>query len=307
VGDNRPSPTSQDFLLFSHPIFFAPDVKKFVLLMGILTNGPEALRFPRLIPFMIGCGRTREARLFFKMFLRRLIHPLAASFHSGTPYLLGPDTLVKYSVEPRDPRRLEFFGNPKGGPHFLRDALEYSLRDEPLLLDFYVHVYPDDQPSKDVATAVEDATVNWCARNFSFNHGWRRFGRPLATKVRAATITLPPISRGPTSAAESQPSPTTQGALEAAESRTGNPWNALEDHRPLGNLNRARYFVYRDGAERRKGARASPQVASPQPVAQGTMPPPANENREALDTDPAAAVQPPAAADSVPPAKVAGT
>ena len=252
VGEERPVRKSQDFLLFSHPIFFAPDVSKFVLLMGILTNGPSGVGLLRLVHFIIGHKRTREVRVFGQMFLRRLLHPLEASFHSGTPYMLGPDQVVKYAVEPRDPRSLKRFGKPSGGPDCLRGALEASVHGKPIVLDFYVYALSVKQPSERLADAVEDATVDWTSRNYSPKYGWEQFGRPLATKVHVATITVNPVASGPASADEWQASPTSEDAIERAEKRVANPWNALEAHRPVGNLNRARYFIYRDGAKRRE-------------------------------------------------------
>ena len=247
------APKHQDFLLFSHPTFFAPDIKTFAILMSIFQTGTTATRLKKGVAYVLGSGKLAMLATIMKTLLRRVGHPLAAVFHSATPYLLGNDTPVKYSIEPRDGASLDRFAGDTKDPDFRRKALAASLSAGPIVLDFYVYAYAEGAPVREVQDAVEDASIDWTRSQRSLRYGLSRWLKARATKVRVGTLTLPRIGSG----ADTQPDPTTNEALEAVEPLQFNPWNGLPAHRPLGSLNRARWFIYRDSASRRAPSLAS--------------------------------------------------
>lgn len=253
-----PSPSYQDFLLFSHPTFFAPNIKDFAVLMSIFQTGTMQTRLPKAIAYAIGSGTFAMIFTILKTLMHKIRHPLAADFHSATPYLLGPDTPVKYSVEARDKAALDRFVEDTTDPDFRRKALGASLAAGPIVLDFYVYAYAQGAPVREVQDAVEDASVDWTRSQGSLKYGLSRWGKSRATKVHLATLTLPRIGDG------GQVDPTTARALAAAEELQFNPWNALDAHRPLGSLNRARWFIYRDSQKQRAAPKSESAGAAPE-------------------------------------------
>lgn len=133
-------------------------------------------------------------------------HPLERVYSSVAPFRLGPH-VVRWAVR-RATRSL--VAVPKGRDQ-LRFALQEQLRrDGELRLELCVElrgIHP---------RPIEDGDVDWRGR-----------------LERIADIVV--IRDGFGTAA--------QNAL--GERMSFNPWNALEAHRPLGNLNRARRLVYR--------------------------------------------------------------
>jgi hypothetical protein len=233
----------QDFVLMSHPRFFASDVRRLARLMSILTTKPLATKLGRAFAFACGSGGMTELGIALRTFMRRVAHPLAADYHSVTPYLFGENYVVKYSVESDDRMRFERLKRERA-QNFLSAALRESLAAHPIELGFYLHVLSASvvpENARSICDVVEDATLDW-----------RALG---AEKVRVATIRIGPQD------------PTTPSQLAVAEEWDFNPWNALKLHRPLGSLNRARLSIYSASqAFRRKpvsgateaGARSTP-------------------------------------------------
>jgi len=134
-------------------------------------------------------------------------HPLARVYNSVTPFAYGPERAVRWVVRLR---RGEQLVPSAPGPTALRDALRAQLAKGPVVLELCV------QNRGTRAIPLDDA-----------GHAWR------VPDERVATLTLHP---------EGFDDP----AQEALGERLSfNPWNALEEHRPLGALNAARKLVYR--------------------------------------------------------------
>ena len=211
----------QDFILMTSPVFFVPDIRRATVILSILASTPWYTQLVRALAYAMGSGTFRQLGIAKRALLQKLVHPLAAEFHSATPYKLGPDYVAKYSLELADRTR---FDQLKLGsdPDYLSARLRDSLRAEPIELDFYLHVLPSCgtvKGGRSIQDAVEDATLDFDALG--------------AKKVHVATISI------------GAQDPTTEEQRAAAEAWTFNPWHALRDHRPLGSLNRARLLVYR--------------------------------------------------------------
>jgi hypothetical protein len=198
--------------------------------MSILAAKSNAAKLRRAVAYALGSGSMRQLLIAVRTFITRLTHPLAASYHSTTPYLLGDDYIVKYSVELDDRGRFEQLEREQV-QNFLSDALRESLTERPIELGFYLHVLSSSvvpDASRSIRDVVEVATLDW-----------KKFG---AEKVRVATIRIGPQD------------PTSLARHLRAEDWEFNPWHALKVHRPLGSLNRARLTVYRQSAAARKDA-----------------------------------------------------
>lgn len=213
---------NQDFVLFSHPTFFTKDIVDFTILQSALETGSAADTILR--SFVYFARRRSAAGIFLRTIFRRIEHPFDISYHSATPYQLGADLAVKYSVVPVLARGDSFARSEPDhdDPNFLRKVLQESLlpaRKATIELKFMIHVL-DKQPPP-----VEDACADW-----------DKLG---AQAIHAATLRI-----------ESQDFSAPEN-MERAEHMTFNPWNGLAAHRPLGSLNRARLLIYQASAKGR--------------------------------------------------------
>lgn len=220
----------QDFLLFNHPVFVAPNVRALVQLLSLLEIRERRQLAWRGLRFALSRDGLGQLWNLVRSVRSRPRHPLEPTFHSAVPYQLGDRHIVKYSVAPSDPASIEP-SRDTTSRDFLWPALEHSL-EKGVSLDFFVHALAidraDDKRSRQLRRAVEDAMLDWS-----------RLG---AKRVKVATITIGP-----------QTESLAARAL-AAERRSFDPWNALDVHRPLGSLNRARRTAYRDSSTIRGAA-----------------------------------------------------
>jgi hypothetical protein len=231
----------QDFLLFNHPVFVAPNVRALVRLLSLLEISDRHRLAWQGLRFALSRDGLEQLWNLVRSVRSRPRHPLAPTFHSAVPYQLGSKYIAKYSVAPSAPEDLEP-SRDMTSRDFLWPALEHSLH-EGVSLDFFVHVlaidHADEQRTKQLRRAVEDAMLDWS-----------RLG---ARRAKVATIRIGP-----------QAESVAARAL-AAEQRAFNPWNSLEEHRPLGSLNRARRVAYPDSAANRGAAARATGDASPAP------------------------------------------
>jgi Dyp-type peroxidase family len=141
-------------------------------------------------------------------------HPLARTYNSVTPFAYGPERAVRWVVRQRHGETLV---PSQSGPHALREALSAQLACGPVTLELCV------QSRGTRALDLEDASRDW-----------------RVAEERVATLVLKPDGFGE------------HAQEELGESLSFNPWNALEEHRPLGAMNAARKLVYRSLYELRR-------------------------------------------------------
>jgi hypothetical protein len=141
-------------------------------------------------------------------------HPsshLDIPYWSTTPYLLGPGRAVKYIVRPtsatksKRPSRLT--------DAYLRDALKERLSMAEASFEFCLQFQTDA-----AKMPIEDASVEW-----------KEDDSPYVPVARIV------IARQDINLAET---------VSRCEAVVFNPWCSLVDHRPLGNMNRARRRIY---------------------------------------------------------------
>lgn len=215
-----PGAETIDFILISTNTFVTATAEDFFRLRR--ATQPRSIR--RILAFFLNPRRLQLRTI--KNILRgfqRCANPLEQRYFSATPYRFG-STAVKYSAIPHQtgssvPR--------KPTEDYLREAMAATLRDGTAEFDFAVQFQADDN-----TTPIEDAGAAWNESRAPF------------TKV--ATIRIP-----------SQVFDSPQ-QMEFCENLAFNPWRTLEDHRPIGGVNRARREIYPPLAAQRRSRNAAP-------------------------------------------------
>lgn len=234
----REGTTEQDFLLVDHPVFFTRTPAEywifnlyFTKILDFLKNWKDLWRFlPRLAGLIQG---GLALRLFHADLQRRASafagsqprSPLAITYWSTTPYLLGAGTAVKYVARP-DGGEADDARSGVSTENGLTQALRRELSQGPAAFDFGVQVQTDP-----VRQPIEDATVDWDPEGTRFV--------PLA-RIEIRRHEEYELIAG----------------MERAEHLVFSPWQALAEHRPLGNVNRARREVYIEMTKQRLAANA---------------------------------------------------
>lgn len=194
----------QDFLLINHARFSFPTSHEFVGLAVAASNGPLSL-----LSYLIGrygfVGGLKKARELAGTVGKPFRGFAAEQFHSAAPIACGP-----YAVKVRLV--------PVGDPKPARDDIDWAedvhtrLMSAPLKWNLQLQFFIDE-----ALTPIEDASKEWPA--------W------AAPFVTVARLTVP-----------SQP--VSNLLWNEVESAKFDPWNALVEHRPLGEVMRARKATY---------------------------------------------------------------
>jgi len=140
--------------------------------------------------------------------------PLESQYFSTVPYLLGEGQAMKYSFHSRLRTRTPVPGLPGRPPdNYLREAMRSTLARQDVEFDICVQVQTDP-----FLMPIEDASVRWPER--------------LSPRVPVAVVRIP----RQTFDSEEQ--------IAFARVLSYNPWHCVAEHRPLGNLSRARKRLY---------------------------------------------------------------
>ncbi|MCC7510684.1 MAG: catalase family protein [Planctomycetes bacterium] len=229
-GDKLLEPCdTHDFILLDQPLFFIRNVADYVGLFDALLNAkasviPKLLFFvPRfaaelgLVYLSFLSNRPTELAILKRTVSSKPETPLATTYHSTTPYRLGPHA-VRWSALPNAARLPKF--TAVSSPDKLRHALAMQLGAGEATFDFMA------QLQTDAATMpIEDPTQPWDVAK--------------SPPRKLATIRLP-VQR-----------PDTRELMDFCEQLAFNPWRCLAEHRPLGGINRARRQVYAAVSRRR--------------------------------------------------------
>ena len=207
-GDAAGEGATQDFILISHPVFFANDPRRYLSVVRRASSDRKASKL--LIPFDLG---LRGSWIALKTTRKKIAHPLQARYWSTVPYQLGTGPnrqAVKYSVRPCTAATDSLPARP--GPNFLRDAMRTTLDVGDACMEFLV------QPRTSAAMSVEDSMTEWTENDAPF--------------YPVATLHIP----------RQQFDTPEQNAF--CEKLAFNPWHALPEHKPLGITNRLRKVIY---------------------------------------------------------------
>lgn len=206
----------QDFLLINHPAFAFAGADEFVGLVKSLTRGPGAL-LGYLVSRYGFLGALGMMKRFAETFKRPFSGFATEPFHSAAPIACGPYAvrvrLLPASDEPKPGAAADWAADFHG--RLQRGPLQFRLQ-----LQFFVD---------EVRTPIEDASVDW--------------PQDVAPYVTVGILTLPP---------QDAQSPEGQALAASIESAAFDPWSALMDHRPLGEVMRARKVVYFQSQSGRK-------------------------------------------------------
>jgi len=140
--------------------------------------------------------------------------PLGTAYYSCVPYLLGKGAAVQYAFLPATKVDMKVQGLPgRPSDNYLREnmALTLGKRD----VAFVMTVQPQTDSFR---MPIEHAGVLWPER--------------LSPRIPVATLHIP---------RQRFDSP---AQLDFARNLSYNPWHCVSEHRPLGNLNRARRRLY---------------------------------------------------------------
>ncbi len=140
--------------------------------------------------------------------------PLECQYYSCVPYLLGEGRAMQYSLRPRADVKSKIPNLPGRPPdNYLRENMIATLSNQDCLFDFLIQVQTDAH-----AMPIENAAVRW----------------PLSMSpyIPAATIRIPKQQFN------------SPAQLRFADKLSYTPWHCIPEHRPLGNLNRARRRMY---------------------------------------------------------------
>jgi len=196
--------TTQDFILINNPVFMVRNAIDYV---DLQTKGLLYFFFPSLNPLR---WRLHELMVTIGIFTNKALNPLNLRYWSMTPYRFGGDTACKFSTRP--------VGAPspftqKNTPDFLRDNMASQLAKSPASFDFTVQLRTDP-----ASMPVEDPTIVWSETASPF--------------VPLARITIPVQTF------------TTPEQDRFCENLSFSPWHCVDEHRPLGGINRVRRVVY---------------------------------------------------------------
>jgi hypothetical protein len=123
--------------------------------------------------------------------------------------MLGPNA-IKFSAKPifrtaNSPPETE-------GPDFLREAMRQQLSEDDVYFDFLVQVQTDP-----VKMPIEAPLTVW-------DEALSPFQRVAIIRIPRQDVSLK--------------------GVEMAETLAFTPWHSLPEHRPIGNMNRARKVIY---------------------------------------------------------------
>ncbi len=208
--------TTQDFLLIQFPSTAFANSEEFVEVALASAKSPLAV---------VGALVRRHGFLGGLRRLRQIAAGISAPFsgfatqrfYSALPLACGPYA-VRVRLLPPAGEPVE----PGASDHWAED-LSSRLRQRALVYEFQLQFFVDED-----ATPIEDATVDW--------------PEAVSPFVTVARLTLSP----------QVPDADFQQRVEAA---AFDPWSALMEHRPLGEMMRARKAVY---FASQQGRRAGP-------------------------------------------------
>ncbi|HSR62125.1 MAG TPA: catalase family protein, partial [Gammaproteobacteria bacterium] len=197
---------TQDFLMHDHPVFFAANVEDY---NRFVESENKILYFVSNInPFK---WHLRELKHGLETLKPPPASPLHARYFSNTAYKLGPHN-IKFSARPCSEKE-HIPGQDKSDPDFLRKTMARELMNESACFEFTVQLQKPDK-----YMPIEDPSIEWRESDSPF--------------IPVAAINIP-VQEFDTSEQQS-----------FCENLSFSPWNSLDAHRPIGELNRIRKQVY---------------------------------------------------------------
>ena len=208
--EDQPNAVTHDFLQINAPIFPAPNAHAFAGLVKVKANPVYIVRYLAENP----SGHALVLKNALALAGRNPNNgkSLAAmQFFSMSPYLLKGDAIntpIKFSSRPCGAVTA---GELNGSETELRDDLQARLNEGTLCYKFALQFFTPGR-------GLEDASDEWTTDKAPF--------------IDFAEITIP------------QQNFRTDQKLRYCDALSFQPWHAIAQHQPLGNINRTRKIVY---------------------------------------------------------------
>jgi hypothetical protein len=214
---------TQDFLATSHSVTSTVrNARQFIAFIRAAEN-----RYTMLFTLARELGPLEAARILKSLVstvvLSKVRSVVTEEYSSTAPIKLGPYA-VKFTVRPAEGTAATT--DRPLTENFLREELADRLRKGDVVLDFLVQFYVDE-----TRTPIEDTSIPWKPED--------------APLVKVAQVRIPRCDLNEKRTGE---------LSEAVDKLSFNPWHATNDHRPLGNVMRARRVAYKASAELRKNS-----------------------------------------------------
>ena len=205
-----PEKNTQDFLVITSPVMPAGDPGEYLALFKAALAGKPFSYFLGGLPWDWKLAAFRKVAAIRG---REIPSMLSTRYWSAVPFRLG-ETAVKYSTRPCADSPTAGAQKPEyPGERYLRETMIEQLSKDSACFEFMV------QPQTDpLRMPVEDPAIEWDEIESPF--------------VVVAKIEIPAQKFASTE------------QDQFCENLTFNPFNSLEDHRPLGGINRVRKAVY---------------------------------------------------------------
>lgn len=218
VRVDSPGNAAHDFLMTSFPVSHARNARQFVDFAMIAAGDCETL-LPRLVK-KFGTEEAQRMGANIRQGVRHCPSFALESFWSRGAILWG-GVPVRYQLRP-DPGADSSREDPLDGPDGLHLELAKRLKKAPIRFRLALQRFADEE-----RTPIEDGAVEW--------------SEEVTPPIDIATLVIPQ---------QDLLDNTAVARAKTVEQMAFNPWNAPEEFRPLGNLNRARRIVYSKSAER---------------------------------------------------------
>ena len=204
---------TQDFLMHDSPVFFAANIEDY----NRFVESEDKIMY-----FITGNNP-------FKWHLRELTHalatlkappvsPLWGQYFSNTAYKLGPHN-IKFSAQSCTTLP-GITGQETSDPDFLRKIMVEELKTEEGCFNFMVQLQNPDK-----YMPIEDPSILWKESDSPY--------------ISLAKIIIPKQKFD------------SEDQQQFCENLSFSPWNALPEHRPIGQLNRIRKEVYKASSKYR--------------------------------------------------------
>ncbi len=219
---------NQDFIMINHPVFLLDDPSDYLSLVRA-QNSSSAL--VKLFDIPIALGFRGMWNAYHTINQDPVMNPLLTQYYSMVPYRLGNNEdqkrrAIKFSVRPIPPntknylevaqscvevKRVESEAHDK---NYLRTALFTVLEKDSACMEFLIQ-------EGDEAMSVENSQVEWDS--------------PFTP---VALIKIPRIYP------DEEDFDEIKKVEKSCEDESFDPWNARDEHRPLGVVNRLRKVIY---------------------------------------------------------------
>jgi hypothetical protein len=220
--------TTLDLTFQNNEVFFIRNIKDFVE-FAEATKGSKApleFFFPSLNPFKF---RLHEGKIVQQIRSHKVPNPLQPDYFTTAPLLFG-NAAVKMAAKPCVAQQQN--ARIPEGDNYLRDQLKKTLSQVDACYSLMVQkqTNPNDMP-------VEDPTITWEQDKSPF--------------VKIATVVIPKQVFD------------TPAQNQYCEDLSFTPWHGVQEHRPLGGINRGRKVVYETSSKLRHELNARPRAPEP--------------------------------------------